>query len=79
MITVKTWWTLAGVFVKGFSFPNKQDQQMAYTDRSSSFLPVVDTILASFTPASTNRKFEAVLFSEPLEVLSQEVGVELGQ
>jgi hypothetical protein len=53
MITVKTWWTLAGVFVEGFSFPNKQDRHMAHTDQSSLFLPVVDTILASFKPAST--------------------------
>jgi hypothetical protein len=59
MITVKIWWTLAGVFVEGFSFPNKQDWQMACTDRSSSFLPVVNTILASFTPASMNCEFEA--------------------
>ena len=40
-------------------FKNKQDRQMAYyTDRCSSFLPVVNTILASFTPASTNCEFE---------------------
>jgi hypothetical protein len=50
MITVKIWWTLAGVFVEGFSFPNKQDRQMAYTDRSSSFLPVVEPSFLIFTP-----------------------------
>jgi hypothetical protein len=49
---------IGGVFVEGFSFPNKQDRQMAYTDWSSSFLPVVDTILASFTLASTNYEFK---------------------
>jgi hypothetical protein len=44
----------------GLQFSKQNDQQMVYTEWSSSFLPVADIILASLTSTSTNCELEAM-------------------